>query len=309
MIIFLIIFMYVFPLFFLPMIPVRMTPVFATVMLFVGFGIWIFNGFKILSIIRYPKKLEKEYADLNNRGKLVTAELLDVLDVGKLYGKATKKLSVQFKNLSGNLVKANILVEKGQSEKNYEASKAIDLKLNRDGFRPVLMISGYDYDESPKKVMWLWFMFHFVYMVVFFLVSYRMHNDGYGWRFLGPLHPFIWSGFMSIFILKFIQKIFMRSRVYLGYDLMSGDAKGHDEELILYGKSICGEVYDYQKTGAVVDGETEIMFNIRFCDCDVVVNKRFKDLIRVVSPEKVKSGRVDVIFLPQNPDIFAITFK
>ena len=302
-------FMYIFPIFFLGIPVLRMTPIVATIFLILGIIFWTMNGLKIRSFIMEPKKTEEKLRELQERGQPVRAKVLESKNMGLVDGYPMKKITIEFTNLGGNPVKTSLeAIDSKPHEERFVPGKYIDLKLNRTAFEPALTISGSEYEINIKPIVRFWPILHFVYAFGFFLVAYYFQNDGYGWRFLNPFHPWIWSPIVTMVMLKTFSGFFSADGISHDSDLQSEKAMKGIGELLLYGKLVQGEIVNYRQTGLYINEQPQILFNVLFEANGQLVNQNFKQVVNFIDLANLKKGEVEVLYLPSNPDIFTINF-
>jgi hypothetical protein len=299
-------FMYIFPLIFLGLPVLRMTPRVATILLFLGLLLWILNGIKIFSFIRKPKKLAKKHQDLLERGQSARAKIIEVQDIEETNGSLIEKILIEFVNLAGEKIRTNLIIEDPKaSDKKYKGGDYLDLKLNRSGFEPPFSLVGRHYQVKTPIFLWFWLAFHFVYMIAFFLLSYHFQNEGYGWRFLNPGHPWIWSTITTMIMLYYIEFLFVSDMFGPDFDIEDQKSRSHKGKLTLYGSSTIGKILSYKKTGTHVQKMPQILIDFSYKDSSGrLFNKSVKQVIRPRDLEKLESGVLEVLYLRENPNIF-----
>lgn len=304
-------FMYIFPLFFLGIPPIRTNPIFATVLLFLGFILWMVQTYLISKFATQPKKLARNHQRVQETGKPVQAEILGYENEGVVEGYPSKNLLASFSNLAGNQVKTYISVlDTKEHEKRFEPGKKIDLKLNQSGFEPAFTLGTAKYDSEVRPWAWGWVIFNILYMVGFFLISYYFQSDGYGWRFLNPFTPWIWAPISGIIILRIIMKLFGSQDVIEGFhELGSFESDENFGELLLYGKTSQGEIVNFSQTGTFINEQPQVRFNIQFFnELGDLVNKSFKKIVPLTELHQLKKGKVEVLYLPRKTDIFMVQY-
>lgn len=233
---------------FLAVDAVRMTPIFSTLCLILGFIFWIWCGLKIRAFVKKPEEMERKHYQVQSKGKSVRAKILENVYRGDYEEKPVEGLLVEFLNLAGNTVrvKLEIKITKPYGQK-YEAGSYLDLKLNREAIKPALTISGIRFESRQSPLENFWFAFNFIYMVIYFLLSYHFQSEGYGWRFISPIHPWVWLPLFTIFLLNISGDRSDGDYLICFYDFLGKNSKGRFEELILYGKSSPGYIRSFQR--------------------------------------------------------------
>ncbi|WP_297377613.1 hypothetical protein [uncultured Helcococcus sp.] len=304
-------FMYVFPIPFIGIPTIRTTPIIATILLVVGIILWSIQSYLISKFITNPKKMAKKHQRVRDTGKITQAEILDSQNIGIQDGYPLKNLLIRFTNLAANPVKAIIqLIDSKEHEKRFEPGKTIDLKLNQRGSDPAFTFGEGEFITESRPWAWAWLIFNIVYMIVFFLVTYYFKNEGYGWRFLNPFTSWLWAPIAGISILKYLLKSGIEQDIISQYhEISSSNSKKDIGELLLYGRSTEGEIVSYGQTGLYVNEQPQLRFNMKFID-DIgnTVNKSFKKVIPLTKLHELKLGKVEVLYLPRNTDIFMISF-
>lgn len=304
-------FMYVFPIFFIAIPSVRTTPFFATVLLVVGIILWSIQSYLISKFITNPNKMAKKHQRVRDTGKITKAEILDSKNIGSEDGYPLKDLLIRFTNLVGSQVKACIqLVDSKEYEKRFEPGKTVELKLNQRGSDPAFTFEEGEYITKSRPWAWVWLFFNIIYMIVLFLVTYYFQNDGYGWRFLNPFTSWLWAPLSGIFMLKDFLKPNVEKDIISEYhEISSSNSKKDFGELLLYGRTTEGEILSYGQTGLHVNEQPQLRFNMKFIDdMGNTVNKSFKKVIPLTELHEIKLGKVEVLYLPRNTNIFALSF-
>lgn len=300
-------FMYIFPVIFLGVPVIRTSPIFATILLVLGIILWSIQTYKISKFISLPNKLAKKHLRVQENGKPVQAKILASEDSGFLEGDTEKKLLVSFPNLAGNQVKTYIsLVDSKVHERRFEPGKDLDLRLNQNGFDPPLTHGGGQYQTIVRPWAWIWLVFNILYMIGFFLLSYYLQSDGYGWRFLNPFSPWLWAPLSGISTLGHFQGALVdEDIVEASYQFKSFKSRKDFGELLLYGQTTQGEIMTYGQTGLYINEQPQIRFNLKFTNAQgVQVVKTFKTIVLLTDLGHLKLGKVEVLYLPRRDDIF-----
>ena len=260
-------------------------------------------------IYKSAKKKVKKHIELQKSGKPVKAGIIASENKGNVDDHIEKKLLVSFINLAGNQVKTNIiLVDSKDQEKRFEPGKEIDLMLNQKEFEPPLAFGSGQYETTRRLWAWVWMFFNVLYMIVYFLVSYHLHSDGYGWRFLNPTSSWIWTLIGGIAILTFIQGALSSQDITEKYQQLKS-FKSHKifGELLLYGKTTRGQIINYSQTGTYINEQPEIRFKVQFPnERGDMLSKTFENVVPLTELHQLKKGEVEVLYLPRNTDIYMI---
>lgn len=311
MLVLILFFMYVFPIFFISVPSIRTTPIIATILLVVGIVFWSIQSYLISKFITNPKKMARNHQRVRDTGKLTQAEILDSQNIGSQDGYPLKNLLIIFTNLAGSQIKANIqLVDSKEYEKRFEAGKTVELKLNQTGSDPAFTFGEGEYITKSRPWAWVWLFFNIIYMIVLFLVTYYFQNDGYGWRFLNPFTSWLWAPLTGIYILKSILPSTVEQDIISQYhEISSSNSKKDFGELLLHGKTTEGKILSYAQTGVYINEQPQLRFKISFMDdSGNTLTKEIKIVVSLTEMHQVKLGLVEVLYLPSNTDIFMIKF-
>ena len=301
--------MYIFPIFFLTIPVIRTTPYAATALLVLGVILWLVQTYMISKFITIPRKQAKRHRRVQRSGKAVRAEILAWEHDGMIDDEPSKKILLTFTNLAGSRVKTYLhLVDTKEHEKRFEPRKEITIKLNQNGFEPPFTVGKGEYETPPRPWIWLWLIFNLLYMVGFFLVSYYLQSDGFGWRFLNPFSPWLWAPVLGIFIINFLLKTFgSQDIITTFYPLQSFRSNKKFGELLLYGKTTQGEIVNFSQTGTYINEQPQVRFDVHFLDeRGDLLSKKFKQIIPLTDLHELKKGEAEVIYLPRDTDIFMV---
>ncbi|OFK61624.1 hypothetical protein HMPREF2811_02865 [Globicatella sp. HMSC072A10] len=302
-------FMYIFPIFFLTIPVIRTTPYAATALLVLGVILWLVQTYMISKFITIPRKQARQHKRVQRSGKAVQAEVLASEHDGLIDDEPSKKILLSFTNLVGSQVKTYIqLVDTKEHEKRFDPGKEITIKLNQNSFEPPFTAGKGEYETPPRPWIWFWLIFNLLYMVGFFLVSYYLQSDGFGWRFLNPFSPWLWAPVLGIFIINFLLKTFgSQDIITTFYPLQSFRSNKNFGELLLYGKTTQGEIVNFSQTGTYINEQPQVRFDVHFLnDKGDLLNKRFKQIIPLTDLHELKKGEAEVIYLPRDTDIFMV---
>lgn len=304
-------FIYIFPLAFLAIPAVTFNPYFATAFLGLGLVLWLVLSFLIYRLGSVGRNLIKSHQEIQERGKLVKAQIIDYKKVGVQDGHPSMDLTLSFTNLANNQVQALInVVDSKAEQKRYEIGNTVDIKLNRQGYRPPFTMGQGDYEANSSIFLRLWPILNLAYMVGFFLVSYYLKSRGQGWRFMGPTEPWFWAPLTGIFFFVLLGRSFDHDIVDTKYKVKSFKSKEDLGKLILYGKADKAEILDFSRTGLLVNDQPQIRFSIYYInDRGEEVYENFKQIIDLTDLHKLKKGEVDIIYLPQEKHIFMLDMK
>ncbi|MCI5775599.1 MAG: hypothetical protein MR008_03880 [Aerococcus sp.] len=292
--------MYIFPLFFILVPPIGTRPVFKVAAILIGFTFWMVQTYLISKFITVPRKMEEAHQRVRESGQRVQAEILAAGDVWVSDDYPSKRLLVQFQNLSGNAVKAYVTFTDTQVEaKRFAVGNALDLKLNTSGSAPAFTIDGATYERTASRWPWVWLIFNIIYMVVFFIGLYIMQR--YVWK-LSLTSPWMWAPILGTIMLllelKTIGNPHLNDSYYSAGTAVSAASFG---ELLLHGTTTEGQVINFAQTGTYINQQPEISFSVMYTDASGhEISRRFKQVIPLTELYALKKGEADVIYLPNN---------
>ena len=310
-----ILFMYIFPLFFIAVPPIRTTPIVATILLFIGILLWLYETYLISLFMTNPKKMMKAHQNVQYNGRLVKAKILDAENKGLVDGLPYRNLYLSFTNLAGNEVTAYMdVLDSKPHENRFEVGKEIGLRLNQTGqnkFIPPFTIEGAQYGTNIPKWPLIWIGFNIIYAIAFFLITYHFQNEGYGWRFLSPFTSWLWAPIAGVFIIKFLSPLASdEDLISEDEDISTKKANQHSGELLLYGKKTIGEITKFGQSGMYVNEQPQIQFHVQFVDeYGNLLNKTFKKIVSLTDMHLLKKGKVEVLYLPRDTDVFSVKYE
>ncbi|MDI9498480.1 MAG: hypothetical protein QM270_08370 [Bacillota bacterium] len=305
-------FMYVFPLFFLSEPGSRTTPVFATILLAFGTVLWLLQSLKIGSFITRPRKLARKHRRVRESGRQVEARILAHEQVGETQGMPELQLLLSFLNLVGSQVRARLtIVDSRAHERRFEQGKHVDLRLNQNGFEPAFTGAAAICERKSRLWAWFWLVFNIAYATGLFLASYRLHSNGYGWRFLHPFSPWIMAPAIGVFMLGFFSRMIKSAEdvIHPGYSLGPVNSKADFGELLLYGVTARGEILNYSQTGTYIIEQPEIRFEISIHqDYGETERRSFRQVVQLTDMHRLTRGEVEVLYLPHKKGVFMLDY-
>ncbi|OPZ28385.1 MAG: hypothetical protein BWZ00_01301 [Bacteroidetes bacterium ADurb.BinA174] len=294
-------FVYIFPLFFSFVGIMKWNAWAATGSLIVGIVGWtIFVRFLYKRLFILPNKSWKQALWLQRNGKLVEAEITEVLSRKETSrGSFLTEIKVSFPNLVGTTISTSMEFEDIKPELNrFTKGKKFPLRLNTQ--KPVEQlpwINGYgEIIQNKLPTRWL-FAFSLIYAVVTFIIHYAIFSDGQGWRFVTIFHPWVFTPFLGRLIMGSMG-IFMNNM----RSFTSSDSSMF--ELLLHGVKIEGKITKMSQTGIYVNNLPQIMYTISFTDRKGQTH--FIDQSKVVLFNEINNyqpGDVQVLYLPSNPTL------
>lgn len=305
-------FTYIFPLFFLAEQTERSTPIFATVLLAVGTILWLVLSGLITTFITGPRKQMRKHKRIQATGKPVRAQVLSYEVTGETQGMPNLDVIIGFVNLVGSQVKAKLsLVDSKPHERRFQPGGYMDLRLNQENFEPALTGAEADYDLKPRIWAWIWLFFNIAYAIGLFLVSYKLHSNGYGWRFLTPASPWLLAPFLGIFLLLFLTRLIGKgdNLVHSAYYFASTKSMKEFGEILLYGHVARGEITSYSQTGTYINEQPQIRFSVKFHPHSGYEEHRtFKQVIPLIELHGLKNAEVEILHLPHKKNVFLLDY-
>ena len=299
-------FMYVFPALMLGLPIMHTSKLVGIMMLILGLALWIFVGLIILSFAAYPKKLQKTYQKILESGQEVTAEIVVAQNIEREKAPSLQKLMLKFENLAGKTVKTPISCDASAINIGKLApGQFVHLKLNHKGSKPPFILSSSDYSFKTRPILWVWFCFHLIYIAAFLFISYYIQNEGSSWQYLSPIHPWVWSPLLSLFLGAMTGYDLRKNPINVEYDLCSKAAKKRLGELVLYGTLTSGQITDCKPTGFYLDDKPQYLFTIAFDDA---VGQRkehtAKEIVSLAKLPELKTAPVEVLYLANRTEVF-----
>ena len=292
-------FLYIFPLFFSYVGEWSWGAWPATISLLMGLIGWIF--FITVQFRQYvlkPKRLLKEAQELQRSGKIVEAKIKEIITKKETKeGSFITEILVTFPNLVGSEITTTFdFIDSKPQQKRYEVGKKLPLRLNTQKRAEIPWILGEgDYFATQSKKRWL-FLFSFLYAVAVFIGNYMFFNDGNGWRWVSPWHPWVWTPYFGLLIELFINKFLSRL----------GGGLNHKNlyELFLHGLETKGYITKVAQTGTYINEQPEMRININYTDKDGKTHYIEKKIVVLLSDmHAYQVGEVKLLYLPDKPDI------
>ncbi len=290
-------FVYIFPLFFsyVGMWGWGAWP--STISLAVGIIGWIWFVKTLYNqYVTAPTALFKEAQELRRNGKLVDAEITEILSKKETKrGYLATEFAVSFPNLAGTPISSVMdFIDSKPHLNRYEVGKKLPLRLNtkKGGEIPWLISDGELVREKSRK-RWL-YVFTIVYAIVVFIVNYIVFSNGTGWRWLTLYHPWVIIPYWGIFTERIVGKTL--GKIGAGF---SGD---DSTELLLHGVEAVGKITKANQTGKFINEQPEMKFSINYTDKKGQTHYVEKKKIALLSEmHRYQLGEVKLLYLPNSP--------
>lgn len=261
----------------------QVNPSEALIYLGISLLLWAFILCVLFVIIfKYTIQTKGNIAKINQKGKRLEARIVQASrSVVFKQNEAIKSLVLALHNLEGESIRHTLEVRDTKpNERRFEEGKRIHLRVDSTFTqRPYVIVEG-----TKGKVNgwffigWLLFLVGITYYYVF---SYQLENQGYGWRFLTLSHPLLSSaGFLILFtgIIYVIVKFLFLRKMNIGTSSLA---------LKFRGKRANGTILSVQQTGTYINEQPEVKFDVEYTDdqglTHQVVVKKIVSLLEVGS--------------------------
>jgi hypothetical protein len=299
-------FSYIFPLAFTYTGIWYSSPIVSTLSLVAGILGWtLFNFLIFKNLIYRVSKVKSRYSHVSDYGKPVKGRIVknNFIKANK-DGSRSLEIDIEFENYSNTIVRTTMLiVDTRPNESRFDEGKEIKLKLNTGNESPAFILEGAN-TVKQKRIPIIWMVVNIIYAVVVFVVSYKFHSNGYGWRFLSPGYPWVWTPFMNIFIYTALGVLgenggFLRRKMY-------GNRTVEEENmLLLYGRKATAKINSANLTGTYINERPEVLFCLNFKDNEGNLQHRnAKRVVPLTELHKTQEESREILYLPNNEKVF-----
>ena len=233
-------------------------------------------------IFKYTIQTKWNINKINQRGKRIEARIVQASGSTIFeQNAAIKSLVLALHNFEGESIRHTMEVRDSRpEERRFEEGKHIHLRVDSSfNQRPYVIVEG----TKGKVNGWFfvgWLLF-FVGVVYYYVFSYQLESQGFGWNFISLNHPLISSpGFLLLFstILYVVFKFFVFKKLNLGKSTLALKFKG---------KRATGLIQAVRQTGTYINEQPEVCFTVEFVDDlgkqQVVQLKKIVSLLEVGS--------------------------
>ncbi len=303
---FILFFVYVFPLFFYYVGIWTVPPILATISLAIGIVGWILFNIKIYkSMLIEPAIISKRHENIKYMGKPVTGRVTEKFErsINK-HGHKSLEVTIEFENYNGTIVETTLNLEDSKPcEKRFEIGNEIKLRLNHEDTSPPFIIVD-SRAEHNKSIGYFWVLFNLGYGIMTFLISYYFLNRGLGWRYLSPWFPWVMTPYFGMLLLGSLGVL--SSSGGITKKALNGFKKEEDaNKLLLHGKKTVANVSTANQTGMYLNEQPELEFAMSFIDHNKITHhKSFKRYVLLTDLYKAQKGEREIIYLPENTDVF-----
>lgn len=272
----------------------------AFIYLGLGILIWLviivlYCRFFIKLVFTEKQRLEKTATE----GITIVAKITGKRQIGTTHDTSVLNLKLAFNNLSGTPVEIPYQLHDGKPyEKRFEVGNTIEMRANLDEKNSVLVPKTMQVVRNKGFIFLYSFIFLLLLLAAFVypIFSYQLESQGSGWRFLGPLHPWILVPLINIGAGAFIWLLFR----------FIGKASGTPEQplrMVLYGIRTTGNISGFSQTGTYINEQPQIVFDIDYTDQQG--NERttsYKTIVSLLEMHKISTGPKEIIYLPNEPE-------
>lgn len=299
-------FSYIFPLAFTYMGIWYSNPVVSTLSLVAGVLGWtLFNVLIYKNLIYRVGRVKERYSYISDYGKPVVGKILrnSLVKINKDHAESLE-LEIEFENYSNTKVKTSIpIVDTRPNEKRFTEGNDIKLKLNPGNESPPFIIEGANTIQQ-RKLPIIWIIVNIIYAVVVYAVSYHYHSKGYGWRFLSPAYPWVWTPYVNITMYTALG-VLGKNGGYFSSKMNGNRTVEEENMLLLYGRKATARINSANLTGTYINEQPEVQFNLNFQDHEGNTHRRSaKRVVLLTELHKTQVDNREILYLPNNENVF-----
>lgn len=232
---------------------------------------------------------KQEILKAAEEGSTVIAKITSKVQEGMMRNIAVLQLRLAFTNFSGTPVELNYqLMDSHPEEKRYEKGNILELSvdLKKKGGQIVPK------DIKVTRNLTMVYLYTFILLVLIGTAVYFPLTDD--WRNFVLPHPWTLIPLINVGMAIFIGLL-------LKWILNTDNAKG-SVRMIVYGLKVTGNIVSYQQTGAFINEQPQVEFNVEFTDKEgrqhSMVTKKIVSLLDI---HKLATGPVEIMYLPEDP--------
>lgn len=251
----------------------------------------------ILQIFISKRNIEK----LKSGGVSREAKILSAVKTSKPNEKFnTYELELSFKNLADTeITSKTVITDAKPHQRRFEAGKKLSLILDRDAKEaPHFIITNTEVGLNIARIAFIvlgWLVF-VAAVIGYYIYAYRAESYGMGWRFMSFGHPLIVCPMVLLFfryLLKFI------------YSKLSG-LNGSSSMIKFKGIKTWAKLIKVSQTGTYINDQPEICFELEYADNKHHVHRNsLKKVIRLLELDITKQEKIEIFYLPENPNKIA----
>ena len=235
-----------------------------TSLILLGMSLILWTGiFLVLLHIIYRYTLQSKWNinKINQKGKRLEARIVHASSSVVFQGnEAVKALDLTLRNFEQEPIQHKMEVRDSQPEqRRFMQGKTIHLRVDPTFTQqPYVIVEG---TRGKVKliffILWLLLLGGVFYYYVF---SYQLESNGYGWRFLSITHPLVSSAlflilFSGIFYLVFKFLIFKKMNIGVS-----------STALKFKGKRALAQILQRKQTGTYINEQPEVEFTVTYVD-------------------------------------------
>lgn len=273
-------------------------PLYSIICLAIGTLLWItciilYYWYLIGNVFSLKKKIAK----LSLHASQVTATVVGHKVLYNRNGQQDVELTLSFKNFSNTEVQYTLeIIDVKPMEHRYKEGNSISLLIDREIKPPYLHLEKAKAEINLSRMAWLFVgLFAVIGLWLAILIgSYQWESQGYGWRYLSAMHPYVIvpaSGLFYFFVFSGIIRRFGMSNTK------------NDIHLLLKGKRATAEITSLQQTGTYINEQPELRFELEFFDSDhkkqVVTLKKIVSLLHL--HQFTVGQQVGILYMPDAP--------
>ena len=268
-------------------------------------GWLVVMGYGWIKIGKFTFGIRNGIRKLSQTGTLVDAKVIKSTTKKIVKGSYEEKhLEVSFDNFNKTPIRYPLILKDSKPQfRRYEPGNTIQLRVDKKlKYRPFVIPNGIQIKLNYQSTVFLFSLWALVCLgiITYFMYAYSTESQGYGWRFLGIMHPLIFSlitllGFGLLYYIVLDKLFFSKLNPITGKKAI---------RLFFYGKKATAAILGASQTGTYINEQPEVNFRLTFKD-DRGTNHQasLKKIIPMIDLPFVRQDQRTIIYLPENPDI------
>lgn len=251
----------------------------------------------ILQIFISKRNIEK----LKLAGVSREAKILSAVKTSKPNEKInTYELELSFKNLADTeITSKTVITDAKPHQRRFEAGKKLSLILDRDAKEaPHFIITNTEVGLNIARIAFIvlgWLVF-VAAIIGYYIYAYRIESYGMGWRFISFGHPLIVCPMVLLFFRYLLKFIYSKLTVLNGSSSM----------IKFKGIKTWAKLIKVSQTGTYINDQPEILFQLEYTDNKHHVHRNsLKKVIRLLELDITKQEKIEIFYLPENPNKIA----
>jgi len=251
----------------------------------------------ILQIFISKRNIEK----LKLAGVSREAKILSAVKTSKPNEKFdTYELELSFKNLADTeITSKTVITDAKPHQRRFEAGKKLSLILDRDAKEaPHFIIANTEVGLNIARIAFIvlgWLVF-VAAIIGYYIYAYRTESYGMGWRFISFGHPLIVCPMVLLFFRYLLKFIYSKLTVLNGSSSM----------IKFKGIKTWAKLIKVSQTGTYINDQPEILFQLEYTDNKHHVHRNsLKKVIRLLELDITKQEKIEIFYLPENPNKIA----